>query len=55
MTEDEITEAAWYELLTSAQSSLEDWIDEEGEYGEDYEKIYRKAFDLLNELKVQQL
>lgn len=55
MTEEEIEAAAWYELITSAQSHLEDWIDEEGEYGEDYDKIFSKAFDLLHQLKEKYL
>jgi hypothetical protein len=51
VTEEEITQAAWKELLSGAESALDDWVDEEGQYGDDYMKIFQRQRDLLRELK----
>lgn len=55
MNNAEIRQAAWEILLSGAESYLEDWIDEEGEYGKDYEAIFKEAFELLHGLQEQYL
>lgn len=52
LTDDEITEIAYEQIFESAESLLQDWIDEEGEFSrEDYFKIRARAFDLLKQLR----
>lgn len=51
MTEEEINKAAWSELLTGARSALDDWIDEEGEYGDDWQAVYARQGEILAELR----
>ncbi len=56
LTDEEITQLAYEEIFNSAQSMLEDWIDEDGQYSpEDFEKIYSRSFELLKELKEKYL
>lgn len=51
MSEEEIIKAAWRELLSGAESALDDWIDEEGEYGAYADKVYNRQRALLADLK----
>jgi hypothetical protein len=52
MTETEMVEAALKEIFVGAESYLEDWIDEEGEYTEEeFEKIRKLAWDLLDTIQ----
>lgn len=54
MTEEEIIRAAWRELLSGAESALDDWVDEEGEYGAYADKVYNRQRALLADLKRQE-
>ncbi len=52
LTDQEITRAAYEQIIEGAQSMLDDWIDEEGEYSrEDYFKIRKRASWLLSQLR----
>lgn len=56
LTDEEITQEAWRQVLAGAQSSHENWIDEDGEYTEsDFRKIYKKGFDIIRELEQENL
>lgn len=52
MTDDEIELEAYAQIFSGAESILEDWINESGDFtDEDFDKIYAKAFELLKELR----
>lgn len=52
MTEEEIREQAWREVLIGAESYATDWIDEEGEYSkEDAKAIRAQQFVIIKELE----
>ena len=53
MSDEEILAAAWKELLVGAESSAADWIDEEGGYGTDAQRVFRTQFVLLRALTAQ--
>ena len=52
MTEQEIKAAAWRELLAGAESALDDWIDEEGEYADLDVEVREAQREILRSLKV---
>jgi len=51
MTEQEIEAAAWRELLAGAESALDDWIDEEGEYADLDVDVRAAQWRILRALK----
>jgi hypothetical protein len=52
LTDNQVTEIAYREIFDSAESMLEDWMDEDGQYSEeDFERIFEKSFELLNKLR----
>lgn len=52
MTPEQIDSIAYQEIFDSAESRLEDWFDEDDRFSEeDFEKIYSRVFQLLNELR----
>lgn len=52
MTPEQIESRAYELIFNGAESHMEDWIDEEGEYSrEDYEQIFKKSFELLDQLR----
>lgn len=52
MTQREKVEAAWKLLLTGAESALEDWYDEDGQYSEeDAEEVRALAGTMLRGLR----
>lgn len=52
MIDTQITSIAYRLLFDGAESHFEDWIDEEGEFSrEDYEKIFKRGFELLAQLR----
>lgn len=56
MTPEQIESAAYELIFNGAESYMEDWIDEGGDYSrEDYEKIFAKSFELLRELRKKYL
>lgn len=56
LTDAEVTALAYEQIFNSAESVLEDWIDEEGEYShKDYQKIFDRSFELLDELRKRYL
>jgi hypothetical protein len=55
VTPEEIRRAAWKEFLNGAESALDDWIDEEGEYADlDVDIRYEQAM-ILQALKREHL
>jgi len=55
MTEQEIKAAAWRELLAGAESALDDWIDEEGEYADLDVEVREAQREILRSLKVEHI
>jgi hypothetical protein len=56
LTETEVRALAYEQIFNSAESVLEDWLDEDGEYShKDYQRIFDKSFELLNELRERYL
>lgn len=52
LTPDDVEFLAYKEIFDSAESMLEDWIDEEGKYSEEeFEEIFNKSFELLHKLR----
>ena len=52
LSDDEITDIAYEQLLRGAESYAEDWMDEDGQYTEqDGDKIFDRMFELLRELR----
>ena len=51
MNKQEINQAAWKEFLAGAESALDDWIDEEGEYVGDADAVRARQREILAELK----
>jgi hypothetical protein len=47
MTTEEIVAQAWREIILGAQSYRDDWIDEEGEYGEQEAKEIVESMDVI--------
>ena len=54
MTDKEIREAAWANLLDGAESAAEDWIDEAGDYPDlDKRTMRRVQLDMISALRDQ--
>ncbi len=52
LTPEQIDSIAYELLFNGAESYMEDWLDEDGEYSrEDYERIFSRSFELLNQLR----
>jgi hypothetical protein len=52
LSDDEVTQIAYEEIFKGAESILEDWIDESGDYSEeDFDRIFARSFELLKELR----
>lgn len=59
LSDNEVTQIAWHELLNGAASWVEDWIDEDGEFTEeDAERVFdeqRRILDLLRIVPLENL
>ena len=51
MTPEQIQAAAWKEFTAGAEGAWVDWLDEEGEYGDDWEKVYAAQGEIVARLK----
>lgn len=52
LSDEEVDKIAWREVLTGAESSAEDWIDEDGEFSyEDGDRIFERQMEIIRTLR----